>query len=434
MLDNSGVECMRRVARRFPPLYEGVISDRPRAFIPPESIRDGPFAWPCLRSMCSMGQARELLRVAEGRDGLPADRTQLMGLLDRDRYCDGCLAARQAPDWGQRAARLRRFLHCSVCLVDHPACLFSHSQRIQKPHRRLCIAQEGFLRICSHKEGIFRWSDVQDYQRKTGLPNHAGLVPLQCRDDSHLVLCKGTTMGAMCMWKESTMDPGCRVDVCQEWIYPSFQVWDERICLKWTAHLPLGQTGWHITAAALRPRLAELRNNAGRFVCPPLAAGVGMDLPELRCFDPNSCDCIRFEGPQDVLEFNDGGHTDRTECLFPIESLSQLGLESRVEQPKECEFKARSHGRWRRDTNTATYGPGKYNIRAQPCHSGSQCLVFRFSRGLDISSDIGINPHWYQALDPDSYSLTADRDGFEVYWCRQERCCNYYRRIPGLGW
>lgn len=55
ILDNSGVECMRRVTRRFPPLCEEIIFDRPRAFFPTDSIRDGPFAWPCLRSMCPSG-------------------------------------------------------------------------------------------------------------------------------------------------------------------------------------------------------------------------------------------------------------------------------------------------------------------------------------------------------------------------------------------
>ncbi|ROW07876.1 hypothetical protein VMCG_03460 [Cytospora schulzeri] len=295
MLDNSGVECMRRS-----------IAERPGLYIPSESFRNGPFTWPGLRSMYPMGQAQEMLRVAEGRDGLPADRTQLMRLLDRDRYCDGCRSTREAPDWGQRAARLRRFLHCSVCLVDHPACLFSSSQRLQKPHRRVCIAHDGYLRICGHKEGIVRWSDVADYERKKG--------PLQCKKDSHTVLCKDTTMTGS-KGNPTTLDPGCHVDTCYEFIYPSFQLQGNRICLDWTAHLPLERTEWPITAAALRPRLAELRNNVGRFICPPLAPGVGMDLPELRCFDPNSCDCIRFEDSQGVLEF-DGGHADAKERII----------------------------------------------------------------------------------------------------------------------
>ncbi|KUI52965.1 hypothetical protein VP1G_00341 [Cytospora mali] len=320
MLDNSGVECMRRVARRFPPLCEEIIYDRPRAFLPTENPRDGPFSWPRLRSMSTIGQAKELLRVAEGLAGLPADKAQLMRLLDKDWYCDGCRAAREAPDWEQRVAQLRKFLHCSVCLVDQPACLFSHSQRIRKPHRRVCIAHEGYLRIGGHKEGIVRWSDVLDYKRRMGPPKVPGLVPLQCKDDSHIVLCEATTMGNI--GNRSTREPGCHIASSHEYIYPSFQLWGKRIYLDWTAHLPLWRTEWPITAAALRSRLAELRDKVGRFICPPLAPGIGMDLPELCCFDPNSCDCIGFEDSQNVLEFN-GGHTDPTECKKSRESTSE---------------------------------------------------------------------------------------------------------------
>ncbi|KUI69758.1 hypothetical protein VM1G_11612 [Cytospora mali] len=172
MLDNSGVEYMRRVARRFPPLCEEIIYDRPRAFLPTENPRDGPFPWPRLRSMSTIGQAQELLRVAEGLAGLPADRTRLMRLLDRDRYCDG-------------------FLHCSVCLVDHPAYLFSHSQRVRKPHRRVCIAHEGYLRICGHKEGIVLWSDVLEYKRKMGPPKVPGCDCIGFEDSQNVLESNG---------------------------------------------------------------------------------------------------------------------------------------------------------------------------------------------------------------------------------------------------
>ncbi|KAK7739744.1 hypothetical protein SLS53_005714 [Cytospora paraplurivora] len=191
MLDNSGVECIRRVARIFPHLCERIIHDRPRALLSSEVPYGGgwPFKWPRLRSMSSTGQAQELLRLAEGRgDALPADRTQFLSLLDRDQYCDGCRAAREAPDWEQRTAKLRRFLHCSVCRQDHPACLFSNTQRIRGPHRRRCIAHEGYIRICGHEKGIIRWSDVLDYKRKMEVPTEdPGLGPIQCRDESHIV-------------------------------------------------------------------------------------------------------------------------------------------------------------------------------------------------------------------------------------------------------
>ncbi|ROV91079.1 hypothetical protein VPNG_09915, partial [Cytospora leucostoma] len=339
MLDNSGVECMRRVARRFPPLCVGIIHDRPRALLSSEVPYAGgwPYKWPRLRSMSSTGQAQELLRWAEGRgDALPADRAQFLSLLHRDQYCDGCRAAREAPDWEKRTAQLRRFLHCSVCRLDHPACLFSHTQRIQGPHRRRCIAHEGYIRICGHEKGIIRWSDVLDYKRKMEPPTEdPGLRPVQCRDDSHIVVCKDTAIGDVV--KRRNLYPGCRINKCQEYIFPSFQVWKKTIFLHWTAHLPLGQTEWPITAAGLRPRLAELRDNAGRFICPALAPGVGMDFPELRCFDPNCCDCVSFEDSQRVLDFEGDYTAHHAKCLFPLIGLARPCLDAKEEKPKECD-------------------------------------------------------------------------------------------------
>lgn len=42
----------------------------------------------------------------------------------------------------------------------------------------------------------------------------------------------------------------------------------------------------------------------------------GMDLAELRCFDPNNCDCVGFHSLQNVSSFGDG-HTDPTKSIFP---------------------------------------------------------------------------------------------------------------------
>lgn len=225
------------------------------------------------------GQAAELLRIVKGYSGgLPGDRPQLLGLLHKDWYGNGCRAAQEAPDWGKRVARLRRLLHCSVCLADHPACLFSRSQRLVKAHRRLCIVHEGYFRICGHEKRIVRWRDVLQIERQIGLSKPTKNTCLQCKDASHVTLCKETATG-----DDPRLDPGCGEHFCGEYVYPTVRVcyyrtdtdlMIERLWLNWTAHLPLGRTDWPLTAAALRPRLAELRNNAGRFIC-PTSAGDG---------------------------------------------------------------------------------------------------------------------------------------------------------------
>ncbi|ROV91645.1 hypothetical protein VSDG_07946 [Cytospora chrysosperma] len=69
LLDNSGVECVRRVARRFPPLCTEIVLSRPRTYLPEKRL--GPFAWSRFESMCYEGQGGDLIRAAEGRNGLP---------------------------------------------------------------------------------------------------------------------------------------------------------------------------------------------------------------------------------------------------------------------------------------------------------------------------------------------------------------------------
>lgn len=160
-----------------------------------------------------------------------------------------------------------------------------------------------------------------DCERNLVPPKDTGLVR-QCQDDSHAVLCKDISMATMATRTTKggriTLTPGCSVDVCQEYLYPTCELSGSGICLNWTAHLPLGRSGseWPITAAALRPRLTELRDNAGRFIRPPLAAGVGMDFPELRCFDLTDCDCIVFEDSQYILESTKAIRTPKNAC-FP---------------------------------------------------------------------------------------------------------------------
>lgn len=424
MLDNCGIECIRRAARRFPPLCTEIILGRLRTHLPCADDADeeadnyrGPFVWPRFYSMSYKGQAEELLRVVEGRGGMPEDRPRLLRLLHRDWYCEGCRAAEEAPGWGQRVERLRRFLYCSKCAVDHPACLFSASQRLEKSHFRVCIGHEGYLRICGHEQGIVRWSDVLGTETKTGVERL-----LQCKHKSHTLVCAERPLNAEC-----PVFQVCDDSLMCEYIHPTLEICKARIYTRWNAHLTLGRTEWPLTAAVLRPRLAEIRDNAGRFICPTTAPG--MDLPEFRCFDPNNCDCVRFEGSQNISSFK-GGHTDPTQGLLP-----PSGQRWQLEPCMKCYCITKIHGKTRLDAiGTYCYGTGESNARILPCHSNGRCLVLRYRRSFPMRTSQGyIYPHWYQALDPDSYNLTADRDGLGVYWCRQQQCRNYYGRLPGFS-
>ena len=39
--------------------------------------------------------------------------------------------------------------------------------------------------------------------------------------------------------------------------------------------------------------MRELRRGAGEFIAPQAAPGA---LPEMRCFGPNNCGCVKYEG------------------------------------------------------------------------------------------------------------------------------------------
>lgn len=167
--------------------------------------------------------------------------------------------------------------------------------------------------------------------------------------------------------------------------------------------------------------IIEIRENAGRFICPTTAPGLMMNLPELRCFDPNDCDCMRFEGLQHGVSFFGGGHTDPTHTLSPPDNLNASGHRPLVGLSEKCYCTLKMHGKLRLNAaGTYGYGVADSNARILPCHNNGRCLVLRYRRRIPRKTPRGdIDPHWYQSLDPDSYNLTGDRDGLGVYWCRQ---------------
>lgn len=52
---------------------------------------------------------------------------------------------------------------------------------------------------------------------------------------------------------------------------------------------------------------------------------------------------------------------------------------------------------------------------------------------LPNADPLDVPASWYLSLDPDSYGLTRDAEGYGVYWCREPECCNYYRGSPGFN-
>lgn len=459
-LDDTAVECLRRASRRFPPLLAEAV--RARDFYEGKKLallRRGPFPWPRLWSIKS--------DKPEGR--------ALLRLLDSDRYCAGCLRAREAPDWLDRVGRLRRYLRCAVCGVEHPACLFSAEQR-RRPLRRRCIAHEGFIRLCAHDGGIVRWSDVVKL-RRDAVANGELFKSRGCMDNSHFTACgePGRDIKALaeklsehCKYEMPSMRYGLPTLGVVRNVNNGFGEGDT-IVMFWLAHIPLGRLGeWPPTASTLRRRLAELEDNAGRFMTQTTQPHI-QELQALRCFDPNDCECVYFEGSEDVdwrpyrplhqkPHMLHGSDEAASKCYLdsarrltpfpqhrrPSPSTRDRQLEKMSSEPirickpdaARCGIAEKCHKTRNRVTKMKSlYGPGLLNISVDLCHSDSPCLRVKYHRNISGPGPLETNipEGWYQSLDPDSYGLTNDEDGRGVYWCREPECCNYYRGPPNFN-
>lgn len=439
-LDNCGVECLRRVSRKFTPLCDEEILIRPHTFQPSSKHKDhgGPSAWP-----------RFQVFSGPWKDSAADERQRLLQLLARDWYCEGCREAREAPDWDRRVERLTRYLYCYPCDAEHPACLFSAQQRRSPARRRRCIAHEGYIRLCQHDEGIVRWSEISRIRKrlKKGVENEDD-YEIRCRDISHVVPCAHTGTQRSSQDLE-TFDPDCDDPYCIEWPNPNLSVQVSKIRMRWTAHLPVESNGEPLTAVGLRSRIAEIRESCGRFLYPAIT--LTGDVPEMRCFDPNDCDCVLLEGQENVeLRFGSPLHSKRvcrlntSRRLYPlcrsssswsaaslVDGIRRLVLEHEWDFRRKCVSSPKRH-MTRLDFNLCSV-PGRSDVGCWPCHAGDSCLVLDYLRVLIIRCDGAIGSQWYRALDPDSYSLMDDEEGFEIYWCRQNECRNYYGRVPGFS-
>ncbi|POS71225.1 hypothetical protein DHEL01_v210384 [Diaporthe helianthi] len=427
MLNNSGVECLRRVARRFPPLcVREVLS--PLRGNNPKLSETGPLNWPKF-----------------GVSSPAQHRPRFLGLIDRDECCSGCLVARRSPRWEQRLHKLTEYIHCSACGLDHPACLFSATQRLKPARFRYCIAHEGFMRVCQHDGGAISLSHLSGLRsasdNRRRYPWHRKedvFRTVICSDKSHIIPCGKAEGGA---FPESSGTCGSRNGLCVGFRRPRILV-DCNIPysygVAWAAHVPFD--GQMIT---LRPRLSETYENVGKHIVP--SSVTAMELPPLRCFDPNDCHCTTFAGSENVRwEWEcEPWLSGRTECM----SDSYKGLDSlrppttsgstirnilrwlKKQAPKECAADQKRHLSRSDSWVPFNRGVGRARIDVRPCHAGKDCTKVDYERSFLTHYKGKIAPQWYNTLDPESYNITEDEDGHRIVWCQTAGCRNYYKGI-----
>lgn len=127
---------------------------------------------------------------------------------------------------------------------------------------------------------------------------------IRCEDDSHVVSCAGTS------WKRSgkTVWNPC----CVEWPMPELKVDGSRIRLRWAAHMPVQTNGGRLAESDLRLGISEIRGKGGRFLYP--ATTSEQDVPEMRYFDSNECDCVSFEGAKNIESRARSSKTSEKAC------------------------------------------------------------------------------------------------------------------------
>lgn len=176
--------------------------------------------------------------------------------------------------------------------------------------------------------------------------------------------------------------------------------------ISWTAHLPFdGRMN------SLRPKLAELRENAGRYIVP--CSATAKETPELGCFDPNDCHCTNYSGVENVRwEWECGPWLPgTTECI----GNCFRGLK----RWPECAAEPKRH-KSRVERSPGTYGGGYCAVEVQqgrhickrtasPLHSGTTPWIRVHTTSLPIKTDWG----WY--------------------WCPTPGCRNYHRGLPNYA-
>ena len=333
---------------------------------------------------------------------------------------------REEPTWNARTTSLtKEYLHCSDCRVDHPAVLFSAAQRYQPSWVRTCIGHEGYVRLCTHS--VLRWSDVISTGSALATldnPMEAKAILRVCREQAHVPDHHGA----------------CSPQVLGQTIHPTSIATGSKfhatvVSLPWTTYIRLPEHGPNkqITSEVIRRLLEKIRLGVAQFIDPELPPG---RLPEMSCFDPNRCCCLRFPRSEEVPrgwqlaslgEPYDQSCRNNPKCrLGPLLPLGDEYMKSTGEARTQSHYASKILCPWR-------LGRNEIEVGFESCLGGSRCLLATYVRCITIArqgdNSRRVTPGWYQALDPDSYNLTADKESLGIFWCNQRGCRNYYRYV-----
>lgn len=326
--DIPSMFCIRQVNRRFRGLVDSkAFRDHPMSTYHDCQVCDGTditcSQLPKLHKTCLMSKVNSAIS--------PDFEicNEIWSHIGRDRRCDSCLQLMEK--WAQKmqpspgALRHRKWngawtldkfthgqvfndegekldsvsndcVHCSGCIEDHRRGLFTQEELAKDYRERVCIARQGYVRLCEHKtislediEGF-----IQDIDRLLRQENYLEKVEqvlfTECQHPSHQFGCS----------EGKSEYPRAFV---------SFDAEESRasLFLEWMAHsgptalrnpAPQATTGGQscgggFPASVMRDIAKRFRNNAGKYIVP----SESMDhSPEMECFKPSKgCKCVSFQ-------------------------------------------------------------------------------------------------------------------------------------------
>lgn len=380
------------------------------------------------------------------------EREVLKSMIERESYCKACRAAKNAPDYQSRIETLlNTYLHCSGCKADHPACLFSAGERERPQSERICIGHEGYVRLCMHSTVSWRQvvSAVAKRLRSETPEQRAFFACIQrCGENGHIRPCgdKQPFPRDPKSINKPAAPPQVHAKCCSPYptLYVGFIPRGFEIVFRWCSHLPLStKENGHFEAKEFEEGIQALYNHEGQFICPQIEPGKRIVIGRALC-DPGRCDCLEYAGKDSTnwgrpLTAWREAKTCRDD---PSLGLGDKTIERHTVQgtlPRVSTNSCCRHGRFSGNSD------GFYLAEAtvSRCSSdGEDCtsVSYRSAIGfvLDKSQSLErVNTHWYGHVDPDSYNVTEDVDGFGLYWCMSPACMNYYRfgstRFKRLG-
>ncbi|KAK0732625.1 hypothetical protein B0T21DRAFT_198527 [Apiosordaria backusii] len=182
-------------------------------------------------------------------------------------------------------------------------------------------------------------------------------------------------------------------------------------------HINLSPHNHRFTPEMLAESLANLRDQQGRFICPETEPG---RLIERMLFDPNRCDCLRYDrltslgGTWHRAETPPNTHLVVRSCLFG-KIADRLGPLTKTQiQQQQSNHRRRKLTTERKvalDTECMTQpdaitvcafnpldldaiGPqSRDRVTALPCRGGGLCLQLNFTRVLELGSGPSRWPH-----------------------------------------